>query len=144
MCPLELLPRNGIGELRFGMSPNQVREVINEPEVYEKWMGGNLNDSLLFHGAILGFDRCDSVGPLPDAKFVEAQLHGREDAAFAGRTLGEWTRDALVEHFKSQGVPFQSDPASGITAPGLGLWFAFGSDGKVTKAGVYQTEVAVV
>jgi len=37
------------------MRPNEIVSVFTEPQMYEEWMGGNLNDSLLFQGLILGF-----------------------------------------------------------------------------------------
>lgn len=139
MKRFELRPREGVGDLRFGMTPREIRERLPERELYEGWMGGNLNDSLLFHGAILGFDRCDSMRPLPDASLVDVHVRLREDASFADRSLSHWTRETLEAYFASEGVPLQHDRAGGITVLELGLWFTFGSDGKVEEAGVYQT-----
>jgi hypothetical protein len=56
MGHLELYPGEGIGLVRIGMSPAEVLAVLDEPQVYEKWMGGNLNDSLLFRGLLFHFD----------------------------------------------------------------------------------------
>ena len=53
---MEVIPNIGVGPVRFGMSPAEVLTAIPEGQKYEEWMGGNRNDSLLFHGLILGFD----------------------------------------------------------------------------------------
>ena len=53
---MEVIPNIGIGPVRFGMSPAEALAAIPEGQKYEEWMGGNRNDSLLFHGLILGFD----------------------------------------------------------------------------------------
>jgi hypothetical protein len=64
---LEIIPGIGIGPVQRGMSPPQVLEALPEKHQYEEWMGGNLNDSLLFHGLIFSFDKCNPAGPLPGA-----------------------------------------------------------------------------
>ena len=82
---MEIIPKVGLGPLRFGMAPDQVRALFSEQETYEDWMGGNLNDSILYRGLIIEFDLCDAWGPLAGSKFREVRLHRREDAILWGR-----------------------------------------------------------
>ena len=84
---LELLPGEGVGPLRFGMSPSEAQGAFTEPPVYEEWMGGNLNDSILFRGLVAGFDRHDSAGPLANSRLIEFRVRGREDIVLAGRAV---------------------------------------------------------
>jgi hypothetical protein len=135
----ELRPQEGIGDVYFGMTPSEVHQRISEPHVYEQWMGGNLNDSLLYHGMIFGFDRCDSRGPLPDARLVEVSINMRADVTFGHRPLFEWHREEVAEHLAAHLAVFQRDPDGGITAPYLGLWFKFHASGTVKEAGIYRT-----
>jgi hypothetical protein len=64
---LDIHPGVGIGPIRHGMRPAEVLAVFPEPQVYEDWMGGNLNDALLFRGLRLHFSKCDSRAPLADS-----------------------------------------------------------------------------
>src|SRR5512145_1904306 len=102
-------------------------------------MGGNLNDSLLYQGLILGFDSCNATGPLRSARLVEAHLRNRDAASFSGRPLSAWSRDQLSTHLAAQGISFQVDQRGGITAASVGLWFTFNAHGYVDEAGIYQT-----
>lgn len=84
---MEILPKIGLGPLRFGMTPSQVQAVLGSHRTYEAWMGGNLNDSLLYPGLIIGFDECDGSGPLPDSKLVEFRMQGRTDVTFLNKPI---------------------------------------------------------
>ena len=46
------------------MSPDEVVALMGEEQTYEDWMGGNLNDSLLYHHLIIGFDKYDGLSPV--------------------------------------------------------------------------------
>ncbi len=95
---MEMVPKVGLGELRFGMTPVEVRSIFPEQEMYEEWMGGNLNDSLLYHGLILSFDECDSFGPLSDSRLNDIIIQGRNDIQLWGVELREWTRTEFVAY----------------------------------------------
>jgi len=50
---MEIIPDIGLGSMRFGMSPDEVVALMGEAQTYEDWMGGNLNDSLVYHHQLL-------------------------------------------------------------------------------------------
>ena len=108
---------------------------MREPQQYEDWMGGNLNDALLFHGLIFTFDRCDSHGPLPHALLDRIDIHGREDADLFGQPLGTWTKDALVARLKNEGYVPQLGPESAEVPQKLRLAFRDGGLEEVTVTG---------
>src|SRR3954471_7199095 len=100
---LEIVPGMGIGPVHRGMSPAQVLEAFPEDQQYEDWMGGNLNDALLFHGLVFTFDKCDSHGPLPNARLEQIAVHGREDATLYCRPLREWDKQAILDRLRQDG-----------------------------------------
>ena len=142
MPPLELLPRRGIGTATFGMTPAEVRAAIREPEGYEEWMGGNLNDSLLFHGLICGFDQCDADGPLPDSAFRELRISvsHRGDITLWGRSLAEWMAADLRNHAVSAGIEFETGPHDSISSRTLGLGCDFDPAGRLEEIELWRTE----
>lgn len=71
---MELEPGKGLGPIKFGMTPKEVMSIMGEEQTYESWMGGNLNDSLLYPGIIIKFDSCNSEGPLDNSKVDEIQI----------------------------------------------------------------------
>lgn len=85
------------------MRPGEVLAVFGEPRVYEDWMGGNLNDSLFFHGLVFFFSDCDAYAPLPDSTLYEVWVRQREDAFLFDRPMCEWTKEALFGELQSQG-----------------------------------------
>jgi hypothetical protein len=103
MKRLDINPGKGIGPILLGMHPQRIGSVLDEKPVYEKWMGGNLNDSILYHGLILSFDACNSAGPLPGAALCGITVHGREDAYLFGRPMGDWTRETIIDHLAAEG-----------------------------------------
>jgi hypothetical protein len=100
---LEIDPGFGMGPVRRGMSPSDVLEAFPESQCYEDWMGGNLNDSLLFHGLVFTFDKCNSVGPLPDSRLEYILVHQREDATLYGKPLGSWDKSSILERLRKKG-----------------------------------------
>jgi hypothetical protein len=101
---MEIIPKIGLGLLRFGMSPEQVRSLFEEPETYEEWMGGNLNDSLLYKG-------CDAYGPLAHSKFCEASIYKRDDAVIMGRSLLDWNRSSVIDRLENENLSYVLSPA---------------------------------
>ena len=67
---MELIP-HGIGSISLGMSPAQVESILGRHHTYEEWMGGNLNDSLLYPGIVISFNHSDGSGPLDDSQANE-------------------------------------------------------------------------
>jgi hypothetical protein len=126
---MEILPNIGIGAIRFGMRPAEVRLLMLEPETYEEWMGGNLNDSLLYRGLILGFDACDAYGPLAHSHFTNLRLSRREDIIW-GKNLFAWTKASIADHLGRNAVPHEFPDNGDLLVPSLSLEMSFDkSDG---------------
>ena len=85
------------------MRPNELLSVFPEPQVYEDWMGGNLNDSLLFQGLMFVFSACDASAPLPDSRLISVIIFQRPDACLFGRFMTDWNKTRVVEALQAQG-----------------------------------------
>jgi hypothetical protein len=121
---LDIHPGEGIGPIRHGMRPAEVLAVFPEPQVYEDWMGGNLNDALVFQGLRLHFSDCDSRAPLPDNTLNWIVIHQRPDAHLLGQPLGEWTKDAVVRELRARGYDVHTPPNGDVEVPQqIGLSF---------------------
>lgn len=92
---MELIPKVGLGLVRFGMRPSEVKSIFGLGTDYEPWMGGNLNDSLLYPGIIAGFDKCDSRGPLEDSRLVELRINQNADIQFFNKSVFELAENEL-------------------------------------------------
>ena len=122
---LQIIPNVGIGPLRFGMNPDEVRRRFPEKETYEDWMRGNLNDSLLYRGLILEFDACDSHGPLTHSRFSGLRLNRREDATLWGRGLFDWTKTSIGHHLENNGIAYESLENGDILVASLSTSMSF-------------------
>lgn len=124
MTSLDVLPGKGIGPVLLGMSPSEVVSLFDEEQVYEEWMGGNLNGSLTFRGIAFHFSDCDSKSPLPDSSLMWIQIHGREDVTLFGRRSTAWTSEELIEELKTRGYAPQLSNHGDVDVPDV-LGFAF-------------------
>jgi hypothetical protein len=122
---MEIIPKIGIGPLRFGMTPGQVRALFPEQETYEDWMGGNLNDSILYRGLIIEFDLCDSWGPLARSKFRGVRLHRREDAILWGKYILDWCKSDAIDYLKSNGFAYHLANWGDLSVPQSSLVLSF-------------------
>src|SRR6187551_3467527 len=92
---LDIYPGIGIGPIRCGMRPAEVLAIYNEPQVYEEWMNGNLNDAILFRGLRLHFNECDSHAPLPNSLLTWIVIHQCKDAFLFGQPVSKWTKETI-------------------------------------------------
>ena len=125
---MEILPKIGLGPLRFGMTPSEVKALLGSHRTYEPWMGGNLNDSLLYPGLIIGFDKCDASGPLPNSKIVEFRLHGRTDVTFLNEPLFGRPLKELLQTLAQRNI--RKDPDSD-TIPDLRMELVSDDQGNI-------------
>jgi hypothetical protein len=138
---MEVFPNVGIGPLRFGMNPAQVLALFSEQQIYEDWMGGNLNDSLLYHGLIIGFDECDGDGPLAHSRFREVRLNRREDTVLWGRNLFDWTKPAVTDHLENGGLPYRLAACGDVSVPDLSLLLAFDESSRLEYVEMWASHV---
>jgi len=127
---LNIFPGEGIGPIRLGMRPAEVLAVFPEPQVYEDWMGGNLNDALLFRGLRLHFSECDSRAPLRDSTLNWIVIHQRADAYLFGRKVSKWTKKRMLYALRVRGYDAQTPPNGDVDVyRKLGL--SFNDDGRL-------------
>ena len=140
MSRWEFFPFHGLGPLRFGMTPNDVRTALDEPELYEDWMGGNLNDSLLYRGLICGFDRYDAFGPLADAALTELLVFvpHRGEPLLWGRPLVEWSATSVRTHAASLSIPLETGPTGSLSSLALGIGWGFASNGLLERIDLWR------
>lgn len=126
---MEIIPNLGVGSVRFGMSPTEVLAHFPEEQKYEDWMGGNRNDSVLFHGLIFGFDRCNSFGPLADSRLVEFTIYGRGDVQLWGREVGDWSMETVVEYLERHNVPYEIHENVDLAVKLYSMMLSFAEEG---------------
>jgi hypothetical protein len=119
------------------MTPAQVLAVFGEPRVYEDWMGGNLNDALLFHGLRLHFSKCDSRGPLPTGVLNWIVIHQRQDAFLFGRPVAEWNKDTIEQELLSRGY-LPTTTSSGDMGVSGQFEMSFDDDGRLVWVELYH------
>ena len=106
VVPLEIQLDGGLGPIEPGMHPAQVRALLPEPHYFEPWMGGNLDDSLLYRGLVLEFSSSDGSEPPPDSHLVAVRLRAgrRPETRLLGRELRHWTRQSLLAELLIRGI----------------------------------------
>ena len=88
-------------------------------------MGGNLNDSILYRGLIIGFDLCDTWGPLARSKFREVRLHRREDVILWGKSILHWCKADAIDYLESNGFAYRLSNWGDLSVPQSSLVLSF-------------------
>jgi hypothetical protein len=130
----------GIESVKFNMTPLEVQAKFGNKYRGEEWMGGNLNDSLLYGDMILTFNECNSAGPLPSSKLVFIKTNASSQILLQGKALSEITRDELLS--KSLLGQFgEIDDNLHVEFDRLGIKFNFDLDGKLNEFYVWAPKV---
>src|SRR5262249_20852674 len=129
---MEVIPNIWLGQLRFGMSPSEVQVVLGSHQTYEPWMGGNLNDALLYPGLTIGFDKCDSRGPLEDSKLVEFQIKEKADVTFLKKPFFGMLENELVQTLAQHRIRIEKNLSSYLL-PDLHMELDLDERGRVTR-----------
>lgn len=135
---MDIFPKSGVGALRFGMSPAEVRSIFPENETYEEWMGGNRNDSLLYHGLIFSFDKCDGAGPLTNSRFDQAQVFGRKDVRLWRSPVNSWTFAGVTGHLDAEGIHYEVSKHANIYVKSLSLILSFDEQAKLEYIEIWE------
>lgn len=85
------------------MHPAEVSELMNEPQLHEDWMGGNLNGFLCYSGLLFEFDDCDQSNPLQGSRLIEITVHSRSSVDLCGMLWKSWQIDELVNALNNAG-----------------------------------------
>jgi hypothetical protein len=125
----------GVGEVRFGMRPSQVKEIMGEILTWERWMNGNVNDALYYPGIILFFDDHQSDGPTADSRLEQIAVRPPFPAQWRGVEISHLTRmvvaNLLNDDAKSRDL---AEGASELTGPRFHAFF--GSSGELTEVSI--------
>ncbi len=111
---MEIISGTKIGPFERGMKFEEVKSLIKEPEVHEAWMGGNLNDSIIIHGLILSFDRCNSNGPSPDSILIDYEVRNRSDATIFGDLINNWTWEKFKSYLEDNDIKYSIEYENNI------------------------------
>lgn len=142
MQNLEISIPNRFGPLSYGMNPAEVRKLLQETEVYEDWMGGNRNDSILLHCLIIEFDRCDGRGPLPDSRFVGAIIRLRPDVTLLGEPLFSLTREQTMEYLRQAKITFVEHAGGSFYSKTHGFSLEFNADNSFEYIDIFEPDTS--
>ncbi|MEL4339744.1 hypothetical protein AAEH92_03360 [Shewanella xiamenensis] len=134
---MEIYPNKGIGNIKFGMNPQDVKEIMGSDLVYQEWMGGNLNDTLFYSDLIVGFNDCDGDEPLPNSRVVEFRANASERIKFNGVALAKLSRTELAS-MVVKGSKAVVDKNQVVIFQDLGVSFGFNENGSVCILEMWQ------
>ncbi|PWF64498.1 hypothetical protein CBX96_04955 [Shewanella sp. BC20] len=137
MSSMEIYPNKGIGNIKFGMNPQDVKEIMGSDLVYQEWMGGNLNDTLFYSDLIVGFNDCDGDEPLPNSRVVEFRANASERIKFNGVALAKLSRTELAS-MVVKGSKAVVDKNQDVIFQDLGVSFGFNENGSVCILEMWQ------
>lgn len=136
--PIEIKPKEGLGPINFGFSPSRVMSIWGDHQVWEYWMGGNRNDSLLYAGIIIGFDKCNAFGPLENSQVVDFSIYKTfEQLYFMELYIFLIDSNKLEYKLIENGISFKRNKDH-ISILSLGLEFYINSDNTIELVNFWQ------
>ncbi|MCP5101665.1 MAG: hypothetical protein GY943_39490 [Chloroflexi bacterium] len=134
---MEIIPRQGIGNIKFGMNPFEVKEIMGSQLIWEEWMGGNNNDALYYPGLVFVFDKNDGRGPVETAQLIEIWTNESADLVFAGKKISETKKYQMEQILRSKdlSIVLREDE---IYVNSCGLEMAFHKDGRFDRLWLYK------
>ena|SRR5258706_13563816 len=126
---MELIPQ-GIGLIILGMPPAQVENILGKNHIYEDWMGGNLNGSLLYQGMVISFNRSDANKPLEDSQANEIWIHSNCPALLEGQDVFSLYKRDIEKILTTKEVNFES--SNDIWVSEYGWNFCFDENARVS------------
>jgi hypothetical protein len=129
---MELIPKLGIGPIRFKMSPAQIESILGSHRTFEDWMGGNLNDALLYPGLVICFSQNDAFGPLPDSQVREIWIHPNNPTTLAGQDVFSLYVKDIESYLKGNGVQYDKhEDKDYLWIPEFGWELSFDDDQRI-------------
>jgi hypothetical protein len=125
----------GVGAVRFGMNPSQVKKLLGDTLVWEEWMGGNLNDAIYYQGIVLFFDDHESVGPRTHSRLEQVAVRPTYPAKWRGVLLADLTRD-LIASLLGAAAKRRDYPNGNSAILGPRFHSMFGQDGHLLELSV--------
>ncbi len=123
----EVFPLVGVDQLRFGMTPLQVRSLYGETQQYEEWMGGNLNDFMFYEGILIGFDGKNGQSPSESSKVVMCEVRNHIGIQMLGIEITHLKKSELLEIFRQRNIPTTQTSDWFLRVPSLGIQLSFNS-----------------
>jgi hypothetical protein len=108
----EITPWMGLGDVSFGKSRTELRNLLGEDQSFHRSPGQPLIDHYLEAGLMLGFDASDRLNFIECTHWAEPSFNG---VLLAGRPFGD-----VLEDLRQVGVNFELDGV-GCELTGLGI-----------------------
>ena len=119
---MEIIPNRGIGSIHFGMTASDVKAVMGDELVWEKWMGANLNADLYYAGIVICFK------PILRGKIIEIWIGSTFNATYKGLAIFNLDVEDIKLLLENEGVPYSLTEGSdivGIHVKEYNLSFSF-------------------
>ncbi|MBK8978867.1 MAG: hypothetical protein IPM29_23445 [Planctomycetes bacterium] len=140
---MQIIPRQGLSDVRFGMRPRDVLDRLGPQVGWQPWMGGNLNGALRYPDTLLHFDRCSADGPKEDAGLESIEIRtGADRIELLGRPPAQWTRGALATRLGEDGA-LVTQRGDDLLVPDWHLELSFAADGHVDAVGLAAPWIVV-
>jgi hypothetical protein len=122
-------PNSGIGEVKFGMSPSQVKSIMGDSLFAEEWMSDTFMYGALCYSDILIDFETSVSGALPSySQVIEFRTNNSQRVEFNGIKLFDITREKLTA-MNYQGIKAEVYEDGSAAFSPLGLYFYFSAEG---------------
>ena len=129
----EININNGIGEIKFGMNPSQVKHILGEKLQYEEWMGGNLENFLFYEGILIGFEGEIDEHPTNNSFVCMFQIKNKLSPSIFGVNIENYSKIEIKELLNKQNLKNNEITSNIIQVTNKELQFTFNEQFKLDE-----------
>ncbi|MBV1922276.1 MAG: hypothetical protein KUG73_16490 [Pseudomonadales bacterium] len=129
----EVILSKGLGELKFGMRPNDVERILGSDQSFEEWMGGNLEGFYFYKGLLIGFSGGDDERPNENSGVCIFTVKPVHELILWDANISVLTDKEIRRLMESNGVEYKLLSDSIIQSTSGKLQFNFDATGKLDE-----------
>ncbi len=98
---------NGLGEVRFGMRPSEVENILGPDQIFEDWMGGNLEGFYFYKGLLIGFSGGSDECPDENSEVCLFTVKPEHDLILWGINISRCSISELKDLLVSEKIDYK-------------------------------------
>ena len=118
---------DGIGAIKFGMKPSEVKSILGSSLYYEDWMGGNLENFLFYKGLMIGFSGECHETPTENSAVCLFQIKNQSPLVVFGEDVFNYTKDQIEALLASKNLTFKYLTTTVLRVNEIRIQFQFDS-----------------
>lgn len=129
----QILLDDGLGPIKFGFAPSEVKSICGSDLCYEDWMGGNLENCLYYKGVLVGFRGEVEDHPTENSHVCMFQVKTVHPLSLWGQEITSATKQEIESLLTSNKQKYKILPYGIVQCTDQELQFHFNESGSLDE-----------